>query len=460
MAELTFDQLSLQEKEDVLAFYNSQGLDEEGIASFYDSQGQNIGTPITEATLPPPRSSLSPPPVDVTSLDTGQPVAPVTRSWRDDVYARDVSPTRGIMTEAPDMDMVQNFQERNGLPRDGIFDEATARAMSAQALGQPAAPDTPPVAQEDPTQPVPTEAPAVYSIQAGDTLSEIASENTFTLDQLIAANPDITNPSNIQIGQEINLPVVGAPSTADIPETVEYVAEVLPTEIAETVETAGAETEQEVNIAIFDGANFSGELPTPSVEDDPITWLVENLYGVREENPEFRRALQGIFQGVDPDKIPWCAALVGHVLRNIDVALPEDATVNPNLAFNYQNLGESVYDHNPTTGRTYQGSLDDVQAGDVIVFNKVRNRQRDGSFSWGRGHISFVVGTREDGTILALGGNQSDRVQVSEYTPDVIRTNYAGGFRIRRITTQALEQTSPEVIAAITSDMAEGGPGE
>lgn len=197
MAELTFDQLSPEEKEAVVSFYNSQGMD--------------TGSPITEATLPPARQTLSPPPVTATSLDTGQPVAPVTRSWRDDVYATDVSPTRGIMTDGPDMDEVQAFQERNGLPRDGILDEPTARAMAAQSLGQTQAPDGPPVAQEDPTQPAPTEAPVTYTIQGGDTFSKIASENTFTLDQLKAANPDITNFNNVMVGQEINLPVEGAP---------------------------------------------------------------------------------------------------------------------------------------------------------------------------------------------------------------------------------------------------------
>lgn len=109
------------------------------------------------------------------------------------------------------MDEVQAFQERNGLPRDGILDEPTARAMAAQSLGQTQAPDGPPVAQEDPTQPAPTEAPVTYTIQGGDTFSKIASENTFTLDQLKAANPDITNFNNVMVGQEINLPVEGAP---------------------------------------------------------------------------------------------------------------------------------------------------------------------------------------------------------------------------------------------------------
>lgn len=197
MAQLSFDELSEEEKADVVAFYNSQGM--------------NTGSPITEATLPPASKTLSPPPVTATSLDTGEPVDMPNSSWRDAPVATEVSPTRGIMTDAPDMDEVQAFQERNGLPRDGVLDENTFRAMTAQALAQPSSADAPPVEQENPPQPASEEAPATYSLQSGDTFSKIAAENPFTLNQLIAANPDITDPNNVMIGQEINLPVGGAP---------------------------------------------------------------------------------------------------------------------------------------------------------------------------------------------------------------------------------------------------------
>jgi len=139
MAELSFDQLSPEEKEAVVSFYNSQGMD--------------TGTPITEATLPPARQTLSPPPVTATSLDTGEPVSAPSRSWRDMVVATEVSPTRGIMTDGPDMDEVQAFQERNGLPRDGVLDENTFRAMSAQALGQPSSADGSPAVETTETIP-------------------------------------------------------------------------------------------------------------------------------------------------------------------------------------------------------------------------------------------------------------------------------------------------------------------
>ena len=44
-----------------------------------------------------------------------------------------------------------------------------------------------------------------YEVQAGDTLSKIASKNNISLNQLISLNPQIKNINNISIGQKINL---------------------------------------------------------------------------------------------------------------------------------------------------------------------------------------------------------------------------------------------------------------
>jgi murein DD-endopeptidase MepM/ murein hydrolase activator NlpD len=45
-----------------------------------------------------------------------------------------------------------------------------------------------------------------YTVQAGDTLSKIASRNGVTLAQLLQANPQITDPNRINVGDVINLP--------------------------------------------------------------------------------------------------------------------------------------------------------------------------------------------------------------------------------------------------------------
>ena len=48
-------------------------------------------------------------------------------------------------------------------------------------------------------------------IQAGDTLSSIATANGITLEQLLAANEDITNPNLITQGQQIIIPTAATP---------------------------------------------------------------------------------------------------------------------------------------------------------------------------------------------------------------------------------------------------------
>ena len=45
-----------------------------------------------------------------------------------------------------------------------------------------------------------------YTVQSGDTLSQIAASNGVTLQEILDANPSITNPDEIQAGQTITIP--------------------------------------------------------------------------------------------------------------------------------------------------------------------------------------------------------------------------------------------------------------
>lgn len=256
-------------------------------------------------------------------------------------------------------------------------------------------------------------------------------------------------------------PSIMEPPTKKV-ETQDAV-EQLPPAIKESVEEAAPKTDKEVNAAIFDATNFSGEIATPSKGDDILTWIAQNTYGLQEDDPAFKKAFKALTK-IDPQKTPWCGAFVGHVLRGVGVDLTADAQENPDLAFNYSNLGDEVYNHNPTTNKTYAGSIDAVKPGDLIVFNKAK-RKSNGNFNWAKGHVAFVVGTEEDGSIIAVGGNQGGdargggAVITSRYSPDVVKENYKGGFTVRRITNDSLEETDPSIIAALTKDIAQGGSG-
>ncbi len=75
--------------------------------------------------------------------------------------------------------------------------------------GTPGASASAPTASR-PASHAPTVAPAptptVYTVKKGDTLSKIASRNGLTLEQLLAANPDIKNPNKVGEGQQIIIP--------------------------------------------------------------------------------------------------------------------------------------------------------------------------------------------------------------------------------------------------------------
>jgi muramidase (phage lysozyme) len=244
-----------------------------------------------------------------------------------------------------------------------------------------------------------------------------------------------------------------------VPEsTVVKVEEALPEEIKASVDTSEPKTNEELNTAIFDATAFTGTIKTPTKGEDPISWIAANAYGLDENDPTFQKAFKGITK-MDPSKTPWCAAFAGYILKNAGVVLPKRALSNPDAAFNYLELGDEVYNYNPTTNKSYgDGKFEDVKPGDIIVFNNA-TRKKGGDFAWGEGHISFVVDTKPDGSIVAVGGNQGGgrKVTTTEYTTAIMKKHYKGGYTIRRLTDSGLASTPPDVIASITKDISEGG---
>jgi LysM repeat protein len=75
----------------------------------------------------------------------------------------------------------------------------------ARPTPTPPALPTPTPAAVEPT-PDATPAEVVYIVQAGDTLSAIAASYGVTVDQILAANPTISDPNQIAIGDRIVIP--------------------------------------------------------------------------------------------------------------------------------------------------------------------------------------------------------------------------------------------------------------
>jgi LysM repeat protein len=104
------------------------------------------------------------------------------------------------------------------VPRIAVM--AAALAIAALALfflpallglGSPDAATSSPSPTPSPSgsvAPTPTPVPTaiVYVIKSGDTLSKIAADHGLTIEALMAANADITDPNRISEGQQINIP--------------------------------------------------------------------------------------------------------------------------------------------------------------------------------------------------------------------------------------------------------------
>lgn len=61
---------------------------------------------------------------------------------------------------------------------------------------------------------------STYTVVSGDTMWKIANDHGVTLDALIAANPQIPDPSMIAVGQVVNIPTPpqNPPAPAPAPE--------------------------------------------------------------------------------------------------------------------------------------------------------------------------------------------------------------------------------------------------
>jgi LysM domain-containing protein len=89
------------------------------------------------------------------------------------------------------------------------------RPRQAATAPTPTATATVAPSEAPPSFAVPT--PRVYTVAKGDTIRGIASQFKLTMDELLGANPAITNPSRIRIGQKIVIPSPGAAATSAAP---------------------------------------------------------------------------------------------------------------------------------------------------------------------------------------------------------------------------------------------------
>jgi nucleoid-associated protein YgaU len=101
----------------------------------------------------------------------------------------------------------------------GLLGGGTAASPTATASGSGSvAPTGSATAVPSPTAtPGPTQ--LIYVVKSGDTLTRIADQFDVTVEQILAANPEITNPNNISVGQRIVIPTATPAPGASVSES-------------------------------------------------------------------------------------------------------------------------------------------------------------------------------------------------------------------------------------------------
>ncbi len=132
-----------------------------------------------------------------------------------------------------------------------------------------------------------------YTVQPGDTLSGIAQRHGVSLNDLLSANPQITNPNMIQIGQEINLPAgaetggSGGPSNPVGGADIQALVAAVPASIRNAHPQVAVDIERIVDVARREGLTQEQTayvLATATHENHLGRFPVELDSGQRYEN--------------------------------------------------------------------------------------------------------------------------------------------------------------------------------
>lgn len=145
---------------------------------------------------------------------------------------------------------------------------------------------------------------------------------------------------------------------------------------------------------------------TPS-RNELILKMAMNEIGVKEvvgsgnnaKVEEYHRYASKSNNTDQPDSVPWCSSFICWVIEH---CIPEYN--NPRL----KPMGST----NSMMARSWLkwgvSTKKDPLPGDIVVFYR-------GQKSGWKGHVSFLIRKNADGSLVCLGGNQSDEVNLTTY---------------------------------------------
>ena len=198
--------------------------------------------------------------------------------------------------------------------------------------------------------PLPSPTPFVYEVQAGDTMGSIALQFGLTVDQLVAANPDVS-PNNMSIGTKLNVPSdpdnpTGAPTSTPVPAPVKQI-ECYPTadqgmwcfvlvhnDTSNVIENLSAQ----VTLLDTDGQTLASALALPPLNILPVGTSLPLMVYFPPAIPANARPQVQLLTGIhlEPDDERYLPATLHNTLAQVDgsgrnaavsgtVRLPEDA---------------------------------------------------------------------------------------------------------------------------------------
>lgn len=299
-----------------------------------------------------------------------------------------------------------------------------------------------------------------YKVKAGDTLGSIATQSGMKLDQILALNPEITNPNKIQIGQNILMPDTPQDQVVSLESEFDKQPIANATPLDQVIEPIETFTETEpanpinplleigtglVNMFIPKAYGDVAEIPKevqikagepPSVEaiadistaKNPADMAIKYL-GIDENTSEGAQAVRGFFDNIGlsaygqektaeqfAQDTPWCATFLTQVLRDSGI----DTQKLLNTKDPYAQTRAVAY---ATAGTGVD--IANVKAGDIMV--KYHDEDTRKKYNTGLAHVG-VVSHVKDGEVYYIGGNTGNKVELSSYKLE------GNKFDFRRVT--------------------------
>ncbi len=245
-----------------------------------------------------------------------------------------------------------------------------------------------------------------YTIESGDTLTSIARRYDTTVAAILALNPALGNGNRIQVGQVLRIPQSEShrrPATGGVGRPTQGST---PPQVHSFLDTFFADFPQPFPMSFLQDlvANAQRSMQEAIRAENRTPWMdtalgevgVAEHAGMHNANPRILEYFQASrYWGTDDTSAEnaWCGSFVAWVMQQHGYA-PVRAAFRARA---WSAFGKRIA---------------------TPVYGAIGIKSRTGG-----GHVSFVMGRNEGSDrLFMLGGNQGNRVRVSNYPRDVWTT--------------------------------------